>query len=181
MNKAEPLFFYFVQNALFDDTIMHIARLTDKEESRGQKNLTIRGLKDRVDEGEIKSEVEMLTNIAIDKAAICKKIRNKILAHKDIKWVKKKAHPLKEASQKQVKEAIDAIAAVIKAIWSRYECIRISLKIPEIHAGAYSLLYVIDDGLDANEEWKKQFVAGKVELHKPRFWENYDWDETYDI
>jgi hypothetical protein len=185
LNKAAPLFFYYVQETMFDDTILHIARLTEREELSGQKNLTIQGLKDRVVKGEIESVVEKLTEEAKDKAGICKKIRNKTLAHRDIKWAKKKAHPLNKVSRKQVKKAIDAIAAVLKAIWSHYkEGSKIEFKMTEKQAGAYALLYVIDDYLDANEELKKQFMAGKVEynkLDKPRFWDDYNWDETYDI
>ena len=41
LNKAAPAFFKVVQDSLWEDTIIHIARLTDPPKSAGKDNLTI--------------------------------------------------------------------------------------------------------------------------------------------
>lgn len=48
LNKSAPLFFRIVQNVLWYDILMHIARLTDPPKSKGKPNLTIRRLPELV-------------------------------------------------------------------------------------------------------------------------------------
>ena len=50
LNSAAPGFFRIVQDTLWEDTILHIARLTDRPESFGKANLTIRRLPGLVDD-----------------------------------------------------------------------------------------------------------------------------------
>ncbi|MGZ8401653.1 MAG: AbiU2 domain-containing protein [Methyloceanibacter sp.] len=51
LNSAAPRFFRILQDALWDETLLHIARLTDSPESgKGKSNLTIRNLPELVDE-----------------------------------------------------------------------------------------------------------------------------------
>ena len=41
LNKVAPEFFSIVQNALWENALLHIARLTDPQKSRGKQNLSI--------------------------------------------------------------------------------------------------------------------------------------------
>lgn len=41
LNDAAPTFFHIVQDCLFRDVILHIARLTDPPKTGGKKNLSV--------------------------------------------------------------------------------------------------------------------------------------------
>src|SRR5471030_2611929 len=44
LNSAAGLFFRIVQDTLWDDTLLHLCRLTDPPQSVGRANLTVRAL-----------------------------------------------------------------------------------------------------------------------------------------
>ena len=44
MNRTAPLFFRVVQDSIWEETILHIARLTDPPKSMGKENLSIQQL-----------------------------------------------------------------------------------------------------------------------------------------
>ena len=41
LNEAAPMFFRVVQDTLWDDVLLHIARLTDSPQSMGKPNLSV--------------------------------------------------------------------------------------------------------------------------------------------
>src|SRR6266496_1267585 len=41
LNRAAPSFFRFVEDSLWEDMTLHVARLTDPPKSKGRANLTI--------------------------------------------------------------------------------------------------------------------------------------------
>lgn len=55
LNDVAPLFFRIVQDSLWDDILLHIARTTDPPKSSGKKNLIIRRLASLVTDEEVAS------------------------------------------------------------------------------------------------------------------------------
>ncbi len=84
LNKAAPLFFRIVQDALWYDILMHIARLTDPPKSRGKPNLTIRRLPELVGNQELDSLVEE----AKEAAEFCRDWRHRRIAHRDLRFLR---------------------------------------------------------------------------------------------
>ena len=171
LNDAASLFFRIIQDSLFEDILLHIARLTDHPKSVGKPNLTIRRLPTLVVDKELGANISELIEITIQKADFCRDWRNRRIAHKDLTLtLNKGAEPLKSASREEVKAALDAIAAVLNAVAIHYMDTSIGFEgIPSLN-GAESLLYVLDDGLQVEKERKERLKAVKYrpDDHKTR-------------
>lgn len=172
MNDAAPLFFRIVQDSLFEDTLIHIARLIDRPEySPPKPNLTIRRLPGLVIDEELKENIEGLIEIALTKADFCIDWRNRHIAHKDLNLaLNEGVEPLKPASREKVSAVLGAITKVMNTVSTYYMDTTIMFGgIPSPH-GAVALLYVIDDGLQIGKEREERLKAGQYRPadHKPR-------------
>ncbi len=155
LNNAASGFFRVVENVLWEDTLLHIARLTDPAQSHGKgkwTNLTIQALPGLVD-ASIEKSIADFVDVAVQRADFCRDWRNRHIAHRDLALaLKGSAKPLKPASRKKVRDAMEAMVDVLSAISEHY---RSSQSMFEVHGhsrGAESLLFVIDDGLKADAE-----------------------------
>jgi hypothetical protein len=161
LNKAAPRFFRIVQDVLWDEMILHIARLTDPPQSKGKANLTIRRLSPLVEDEDFKKALDPLIEVAIQKTDFCRDWRNRRIAHLDLEHtINKEINPLKPASRKYVKEALDSIGEVLNAVTEHYADSSTIFDIEEGSGGAVSLLYIIDDGLKAEEERRDRIRRG---------------------
>ncbi len=170
-NQAAPLFFRIVEDALWEDTILHIAKLTDPPKSAGKDNLTILLLPKLVEKDEIASSIASLCSTAVTKADFCRDWRNRHIAHIDLQLAMKEgAAPLLAASRAKVKECLTAIAEVVNSLARRYLNSTIMFDWPDDHRGAVDLLYLIDDGLRAARERQDRIREGNYlpRDYKPR-------------
>ena len=155
LNEAAPLFFRVIQNVLWEDTLLHIARLTDPAQSVGKgnrTNLTIQALPDLVD-ASINKSIAGFVDIAVQRADFCRDWRNRHIAHRDLALaLNGSANPLKPANRKKVRETLQAIGDVLNAISVYYMKSQLKFECVGVSTGAASLLYVIDDGLKADAE-----------------------------
>ena len=90
LNRASPPTFRTVQDALFADTVMSLARMGDPPRSAGKDNLSFRRLKKILEEhfdGEISSSCSKLVDAFVDESEPLRTIRNRQLAHSDLKTV----------------------------------------------------------------------------------------------
>ena len=161
INRVAGHFFRIVQDFLWEDSLLHIARLTDPPRSAGKENLTIRKLSHLIEEETLKEQVLELIDVAVAKAEFCRDWRNRHIAHKDLGLaLRSGAEPLKPASRAKVKEVLRSISDVLNALSTHYMD---STTIFEDIGGsgdAVSLLYVLDDGLRAKEERNERRKAG---------------------
>lgn len=151
LNQAAPLFFRVVQDTLWDDVLLHIARLTDSPESMKKANLSIRRFAQAIDDVPTKLVVETLVEEALTASEFCRDWRNRHIAHRDLRLATDSAAiPLKAASRAKVKEAINALDAVLNAISNHYLDSTTFFAVGSAHGGALSLLHYLDDGIKAD-------------------------------
>jgi hypothetical protein len=161
MNQAAPLFFRVVQDTLWEDVLLHIARLTDSPESMNKANLSVRRFPEAIDDGATKLSVEALINEALAASEFCRDWRNRHIAHRDLHLaLDAAAKPLKDASRAKVKEAIKAIDAVLNAISHHYLDSTTSFGSDGASRGARSLLYFLDDGINADHARRERMMDG---------------------
>ncbi len=67
LNRAAGRFFRIVQDTFWEDSLLHIARLTDRPTTAGKENLTIRRLQDLIEDEDLKSRVSNPVDAAIKK------------------------------------------------------------------------------------------------------------------
>jgi hypothetical protein len=163
MNKAAPRFFRIVQDSLWEVTLLHIARLTDPPKSAGKDNLSIKRIPQLLSDQKLIKAVEAKIEIASQKSEFCRDWRNRRIAHRDLKLaIEEGINPLKPASRKMVKEALDSIADVLNIVTQYYKESTTIFDAPNDSGGGESLLYVIDDGLKWDEEKTKRIQRGDI-------------------
>ena len=171
LNGAAATFFRIVQDTLWEDTLLHLARLTDPADTGRKSNLTIKRLAVLVDDA-LRDDVTGLVETADDKTAFARDWRNRHIAHRDLRLaLGQGAEPLKPASRLKVKAALEVVAAVLQRICLHYENTQLSFEHFSDAADAEALLYVIRDGLEADARRRKRLTEGKIEpedfTHRP--------------
>jgi len=120
LNRYASFFFRVVQQALFEDTLLGISRLTDRAKTRGKEN---RSLESFIDQVKLLNHVELEAHLAQDLAEIrhlCKPFRdwrNRRIAHSDLPTaLKVDAEPLPGISRASIEEALGAIRKFMNRI-----------------------------------------------------------------
>jgi len=169
LNAAAGKFFRIVQDTVWEGILLHIARLVDRPETFGHPNLTLQRLPGLVDSA-IKTKTEQLLKHCLDKAQFAVDWRHRRLAHRDLDLaLGQGAQPLAPASRASVQEAIDAIAALLNLVERHYR--KSTVHYGTLGGDAESLLYVLRDGLEAEDRRRERLQSGRPEpedLNPPR-------------
>jgi hypothetical protein len=160
LNKSAPLFFRLAQDAMWEAVLLNICRLTDHPGNEAKERLTIQRLPSLVDV-RLKDQIGNLVTVARQKAAFCRDWRNRHIAHTDLALtLKEGVRPLEPASRHGVRQAMVAIADVLKALSQHYLDSDIIFECRGSPGGALELLYVIHDGLAAAEDREERIRGG---------------------
>lgn len=164
LNKAAPSLFRIVQDSLWEDTLLHLARLTDPSNSSGKPNLTIRRLTELVNDERTSKHVSSLIEEALKATEFCRDWRNRRIAHRDLNLtLAQGAEPLKLASRRNITDALVSIANVLNAMTQHYTDSTTMFDTGTISGGAISLLYVIDGGLNAEKRRREKIRRGEYD------------------
>ena len=112
--------------------------------------------------------------VAVARTEFARDWRNRHIAHRDLALsVDPASKGLAEASRLRVREALEAIAAVMSRIHSRYTGADLSFDIPGGPGDALDLLRLLREGQRSEREREERFRAGKPlpEDLNPRGWE----------
>jgi hypothetical protein len=125
LNRVGGHFFRIVQDALWDNVILHIARLTDTitsgPKSSPKDNLTLRRLPEVIPNAGRKKEVEALIDTALLSSSFARDWRNRSLAHIDLKLaLQTGANPLPGISREQVENTLSAFRSVLNKLDEMY-------------------------------------------------------------
>jgi hypothetical protein len=121
LNQHGSFIFKLVQDGLWEDTLLHISRLTDPVESVGKENLTIQMLPGLVSEQALKADVQRLVDDAVNAAAFAREHRNKRLAHRDLQHAASpSAAPLSGISRQNVESMLDSIRKVMNRLENHF-------------------------------------------------------------
>lgn len=165
INRAAPAFFRMLQDELWENCLLHLARLTDPATSQGRKdraNLTIQALPGLIANIGLRDNVRKLIDDAVMQTGFCRDLRNRQIAHNDLMLALGRATtPLAGGSRLQVRSALEALAKVLNAIASHYFEAETYFESRGLDGGALSLLYVLDDGLKAREAKRRRLEEGK--------------------
>ncbi|MGA3207421.1 MAG: hypothetical protein ABSE05_06315 [Syntrophales bacterium] len=161
LNQSAPMFFRIVQDSLWENVLLHVARLTDPPKSSGKSNLSIQCLFGLVNK-EIQETISQQITDAKEKTNFCRDWRNRHIAHRDLKLAMgEQVEPLKPASRARVRQALESIAKVLNTISEYYMKSTIGFDLTVGPGGAEGLLYVLDDGIKADIERRKRIESGK--------------------
>ena len=161
LNSSAGLFFYILHDTLWDDALLHIARLTDPVEMRGKRNLTIKALPELCGEPKLRARVIDLVEHAISASAFARDWRNRRIGHRDLPLaLKDHTQPLAPASRADVSTALKAIHDVLREIAKTLMKTELDPRVITNSTGAVALLYVLRDGIEADQARRARIESG---------------------
>ncbi len=159
LNDAAPAFCKLVQDSLWENVLLHIARLTDPPETAKKQNLTVQRISALVAQPDLKISVDLKVQAALQASLFARDWRNRRLAHSDLDLkISEEAKPLELASRQRVKLALTELSNVLNTVAAEYLDSTTFFDIE--NTDALSLLYVIDDGLRAAAQRKQRLKDG---------------------
>jgi hypothetical protein len=163
LNRAAGLFFRIVEDSLWEDTLLHLSRLTDPPRTGKKANLTIQCLPALISDQGLASEIRGLVATAVTKSAFARDWRNRRLAHTDFSLaVDEGATSLAPGSRATVGEALQSIDAVLNCLETHFRKNTVFFEGLDHPGDAESLLYVVRDGVEAGGEARmKRLTEGK--------------------
>jgi len=161
LNQAAPYFFRIVEDALWQDTILNLCRLTD-DRGRGKgARMSIHQLPRHVQNLGVRRELEGLVELAVLATSFARDWRNRKYAHLNLQLaLQTGAEPLAHASRAFVETALSALDAVMNCVSERLRDITQSFTLTP-SSGALDLLYVLRDGLAVKAERAQRLSEGK--------------------
>jgi hypothetical protein len=165
LNRAAPSMFRTVQDTLWDDVLLHLARLTDPPKSMGKANLSVRHLAALLVRSPIDTKVESLAESACLACAFARDWRNRRLAHSDLGLaLGTSVQPLAPASRAAVKAALCAIKDLLNEVARHYLDSETSFDGGLGADDAVSLLHLLQSGLRLQDERRERLERGEPRL-----------------
>jgi hypothetical protein len=161
LNRAAGHLFAMIQDQMWDDILMHIARLTDPPATGKKRNLTLQNLPDLVRD-EFKPSVRICIDEVLRHTEFCRDWRNRRVAHTDLLLaLNATTELLKEGSRKNVIDSLAAIVKTLSTVSEAYTDAEIGLDALSPPGGAVDLLLLIHDGFVAQEKREQRWESGE--------------------
>jgi len=163
MNKTAPFFFHMIQNVLWENLLLGIARITDPKATSGKKNITINALSEHITDLEFKSTLDNLINEIIIESDFCRDWRNRHISHNDFKLSidNQNAVPLKLASRLKLKTVIQKVDELVHLFEFKYFNSQTGFQYMKSDRGALNLLHLIENGLRYNALQREKRKLGE--------------------
>ena len=162
LNRAAPSMIRTVQDTLWEDVLLHLARLTDPPRSMGKANLSVRQLAALLVSSPIKANAESLAVAALDACEFSRDWRNRRLAHRDLDLALDRAvQPLAPASRATVKASLAALEELLNAVSLHYLDSTTLFDLGPGGEDAVSLLYLLRDGLQFRDDRLARIKRGE--------------------
>jgi hypothetical protein len=153
-----------LQDELWENSLLHVARMTDPSKSVGRKdrtNLTIQALPELIAHRSLKDEVRRLIDNVMVQTEFCRDWRNRRIAHRDLKLaLQQPTTQLANASRSQFKAALASIAEVLNTIQRFYLDSETFFDAGGPLGGALSLLDYLDMCIRARVAQQKRLEEG---------------------
>jgi AbiU2 len=121
INKTASGFFSMIRGILWEDLMLHVARIIDPPKSRSKSNLRIQNLPKLIDDDATKKVVEQLVETTLKKTEFCRDWRKRHIAHRDrASALEQAAEPLARIDIPQMKAALAIIEDVLNSVERHY-------------------------------------------------------------
>lgn len=162
LNRAAPSMIRTVQDTLWEDVLLHLARLTDPPESMGKANLSVRHLAALLVSSPIGAKAESLAGTALGTCEFARDWRNRRLAHRDLDLaLGQSVQPLASASRVAVKASLVALEELLNAVSLHYLDSTTLFDLVPGGEDAVSLLYLLRDGLRFRDDRLARIERGE--------------------
>jgi len=160
LNRAAGGFARSIQDALWADVLLGLTRLTDPPMSVGKANLTVTRIPNLL-EDDLRESIQQLVDVALEFTAFARDWRNRYFAHRDLQHaIDANAVPLEAASRLKVRQALEAIVAIMNRVEAHFEDSTTLYSEARHLNGVLDLLYVLDDGILFDRQRRARREAG---------------------
>lgn len=144
LNRNASFFFKIVQDSLWEDVLLHIARLTDPARSFGRENLSIQMLPVLIEDEALRVEVQAQIARCMKAAEYAREHRNKRLAHRDLLHATApEAEPLSGVSRTHIEEMLESLRGLMNLIDLQFRGTTVMYQNFIVNTGARRLLQVL--------------------------------------
>jgi AbiU2 len=131
LNATAPFFFAALQDILWDDIVLHIARLVDDPGNDDKAVLTVLRIKRFVRDTPIARDVWKHIKTVVKASEFARNWRNKRVAHRNLKHVLGQSEqPLNAGSRDDVERALDAFRDLYNRIHAHYLRLHMDFELP---------------------------------------------------
>jgi hypothetical protein len=149
-----------IQDALWENVLMHLCRLVDSRSTFGKENLTIRRLPELVSDP-LKMEVEQAISDVLKSCDFAKDWRNRRISHSDLDLsTGASSQPLAVASRAKVREALKGLCKVLNLVEGHYTNSAVMYDFIEPRRGSKLMLHVLKSGIKAEAARRKRLMNG---------------------
>ena len=121
LNQTAAFFFRVVQDVVFEDVLLHIARLTDPPRQGEYENLSLLRLPRVEHDQSIAADLSRLIATAKSKSVFSREWRNRRIAHRDYALaLDAKSQPLPGVSRQEVEDVLAAFRNVLNHLESHH-------------------------------------------------------------
>lgn len=164
LNQVAGFFFRVVHDVMWEDAVLHVARLTDPPRSVNKDNLTLLRLPDALPDARLRTQVDTLLQSAVGQATFARDWRNRHLAHRDLGLaLGSGVEPLAAASRESMDRALAALRAVMNEVQRHYFNSTTAFEHFLAHDDAASLTYYLVEAVKAEarerDRWKELSVT----------------------
>jgi hypothetical protein len=142
LNRSAGFLFGVLQDVLWREVVLHVARLLDPPRSAGKETLTLRRLPQMLRDQAVPrnqglaKDVAALVKEAQKRAEFARDWRNRILAHRDLAHaLNPSARPLESASREKMEKVLEAMRAVLNKVEKHYWDNHVMFEVPSTPAG----------------------------------------------
>lgn len=163
LNATAPAFFRTAQDCVWEDTLLHLARLTDSASTAGKENLSFRRVPSLVPDPDHHAQLKALVKKAIDATAFARDWRNRRLAHRDLMLaLDRPTEPLAAASRAHVNDALSVLGEILNFLSNHYlqSTTAFEFAAEPTAGGASTLLYYLLAGNNAEHQRRERLKNG---------------------
>jgi len=161
LNDTAAFLFRVVQDVLWEDVLLHIARLADPPKQGQFENLTLFRLPESVTDRGLADELRSLVANARDRSQFARQWRNKRLAHRDLSLATDvKAAPLPGVSRQHVEEALTTFRRILNRLRVWYLNEEVAYEHFLTHEDADALVHHVAVAARLEERQRERFRQG---------------------
>lgn len=150
LNECASAFFYFIEQTLFGDVLLSIAKITDPARTGKRENLTLYQLQEQIEtfgEEQFSSQLRKLLADLNTKSVDIRAYRNKSLAHFDLATAMRSAEKELSISRQMVEDALSLVREYMNTIQTHYSRSEAGYQYFILQTGSEALVTMLKFGL----------------------------------
>jgi hypothetical protein len=162
LNSTAPFLFYTIQNVLWENLLLGVAKIMDPPQSMGKKNITFKSIPLFINDHVFHDEIKNLVIKLESESKFCRDWRNRWIAHKDhaLSVDKGNAKPLEVATRLKFRTTLELMHELYNRVSLKYLGSQTAFEFVSSDRGAISLLYLLEKGLRFEQERLEQKLNG---------------------